>query len=70
MSENKYFDANGNEFTPSSEDFELVNADKKIHDQKFDTKATTFAKDAFKRFCKNKSSVVAAIINALLLLCS
>lgn len=70
MSENKYFDANGNEFTPSSEDFELVNADKKIHDQKFDTKATTFAKDAFKRFCKNKSSVVAAIIIALLLLCS
>jgi len=49
--------------------FELVNVDetKKIHDQKFETKATTFARDAFKRFCKNKSSVVGAIIIALLM---
>ena len=34
--------------------FELVKKDEnKIHDEKFKTKATTFAKDAFKRFCKN-----------------
>ena len=55
------------EFKP--DDFELTQADKKIYDQKFDTKATTFAKDALRRFAKNKSSVVAAfLIGALLLL--
>ena len=50
--------------------FVLVNQDinRKIHDQKFETKPTTFAKDAFKRFCKNKSSVVGAIIIGILLL--
>jgi len=52
------------------EDFVLVqeNQNSKIHDTKFETKATTFAKDAFKRFCKNKSSIVAAIIIGILLL--
>ena len=55
------------EFKP--DDFELTQADKKIYDQKFDTKPTTFAKDAVRRFAKNKSSVVAAfLIGALLLL--
>ncbi len=58
------------EFTPSKEDFQLVQRDMKIKDQKFQTKTTTFAKDAFKRFCKNKSSVVGAIIIGILLLCS
>ena len=53
------------EFKP--EDFELTQADKKIYDTKFDTKATTFAVDAFRRFCKNKSSVVAAILIGTLL---
>ncbi len=50
--------------------FTLVNKDlnAKIHDAKFKTKPTTFAKDAFKRFCKNKSSVVGAIIIGTLLL--
>ena len=50
--------------------FELVNVDTdtKIHDQKLETKATTFAKDALKRFAKNKSSVVGATIIGLLLL--
>lgn len=48
--------------------FTFVHEDGKvqIHDQKFETKASTFAKDAFKRFCKNKSSVVAAIIIGIL----
>ena len=55
------------EFKPDS--FELTQADKKIYDAKFDTKPTTFAKDALRRFAKNKSSVVAAfLIGALLLL--
>ncbi len=58
------------EFTPSKDDFQLVQRDMKIKDQKFQTKTTTFAKDAFKRFCKNKSSVVGAIIIGILLLCS
>ena len=49
--------------------FVLVNKDKdqRIHDQKFETRPTTFARDAFKRFCKNKSSVAGAIIIGALL---
>ncbi|MCR5741214.1 MAG: ABC transporter permease, partial [Gammaproteobacteria bacterium] len=49
---------------------ELVQENKVLHDVKFETKTTTYAKDAFKRFCKNKSSVVAAIIIGLLLFLS
>ena len=41
-------------------DFVLAQQDKKIHDTKFETKPTTFFKDAMKRFVKNRSSVVAA----------
>lgn len=52
----------------SKEDFVLTNVDKSIHDQKFQTKPTTFFKDSLKRFAKNKSSVVAAVILGLLLL--
>lgn len=33
-----------------------------IHDQKFETKQISYFADAFHRFCKNKSSVAAAII--------
>jgi len=50
------------------EDFVLVQQDAHIHDKKFETKPTTFIKDAFKRFCKNKSSVVGAIILGILIL--
>ena len=55
------------QFDPSM--FELVNTDinAKIHDQKLETKPTTFAKDALKRFVKNKSSVVGAVIIGILL---
>ena len=51
------------------DDFVFVHEDKniKIHDEALKTKPTTFAKDAFKRFCKNKSSVVGAIIIGILL---
>ena len=52
-----------------AEDFTLQQADKEIHEQKFQTKPTTFLKDSLKRFGKNKSSVVAAyILGALILL--
>ncbi len=61
---------NNDIYNLKKEDFEFVQVDKKIHDSKFETKPTTFAKDAFKRFCKNKSSVVGAIVIGFLLLCS
>ncbi len=54
------------EFKP--DDFELTQAHKKIYDAKFDTKATTFVRDALRRFAKNKSSVVAAFLIGTLLL--
>lgn len=41
---------------------------KNIHDQKFETKQVSYFADAFRRFCKNKSSVVAAIIILVLVL--
>ena len=59
-----------NDPTISKDDFKLVQADAKIHDQKFETKPTTFFKDCLKRFRKNKSSVVAAFILGFLLLLS
>lgn len=54
----------------SKDDFKLVQVDAKIHDQKFQTKPTTFLKDCFKRFCKNKSSVVASFILGILFVLS
>lgn len=63
-------EVNFEEFKPSADDFTLAQSNIKIHDQKFQTKTTTYAKDAFKRFCKNKSSVVAAFIIGFLILCS
>lgn len=61
-------DAKGEEFTFSQDDFKLVERTTEIHDLKFETKATTFAKDAFKRFLKNKSSVVGAVIIGIIVL--
>ncbi|MDY2913604.1 MAG: ABC transporter permease [Candidatus Enteromonas sp.] len=48
-------------------DFVFVQQDASIHDVKFKTKPTTFFKDAMRRFVKNKSSVVAAGILAILI---
>ncbi len=45
-----------------AKDFEFVQQDASIHDQKFSTKPTTYFKDAMKRFVKNRSSVVAGCI--------
>lgn len=53
----------------SKDDFVFTQKDEKVHEQKFQTKPTTFLKDSIKRFAKNKSSVVAAgILGGLLLL--
>ncbi len=48
-------------------DFVLTEVDSSVHEQKFQTKPTTFLKDSLKRFRKNKSSVVAAGILGVLL---
>ena len=68
MEEIKIVNAKGVECVVDSKSFELVQENKVLHDVKFETKTTTYAKDAFKRFCKNKSSIVAAIIIGLLLI--
>ena len=54
----------------SKDDFKLVNSGDVIQEQKFETKPTTFLKDCFRRFKKNKSSVVAAFILGFLLVMS
>lgn len=51
----------------NSNDFDLVQENIKITDKKLDSKPTTFFKDALRRFRKNKSSVVGAIILAILI---
>ncbi len=68
MNNNELKDAYGNIIEVTKEDFELVNGESKIHDKGFDTKPTTFFKDAMKRFSKNHSSVVGAIIIGILIL--
>ena len=49
------------------EKFALV-SNREIHDLKLDTKPIGYFKDAFRRFCKNKGSVVAAFIIMFLIL--
>jgi oligopeptide transport system permease protein len=53
-----------------AEMFEFVNRDTQIHDEKFKTKPRGYFADAFLRFKKNKSSVVAAFIIGFLILFS
>ena len=50
------------------DDFKTVSIDKKIFDVKFETKPSTFFKDAMRRFVKNKSSVIGAIILGIIVL--
>lgn len=50
------------------EKFRFADPGRKMADKKFDTKPISYAKDVFIRFCKNKSSVVAAIIIVILVL--
>lgn len=64
----KLKDANGNEFVLDKDAFSLVHSDVVIHDTKLETKPTTFFKDAIRRFCKNKSSIVGAVIILIIFL--
>ena len=48
--------------------FCFVGDETRLHDQKMDTKQVSYFRDAFNRFCKNKSSVTAAIIILILIL--
>ena len=50
------------------EKFRFADPNRRMVDKKLDTKQMSYAKDVFRRFCKNKSSVVAAIIIVLLVL--
>jgi oligopeptide transport system permease protein len=52
------------------EKFQFVQGDKKITDKKLDTKPVSFARGAFRRFAKNKSSIVGMVIIIVLLLFS
>ena len=51
-----------------AEKFEFVNTGTHIHDEKFKTKSRGYFADAFIRFKKNKSSVIAAFIIAILII--
>ena len=59
-----YVDSQGNqhEVNLTKDDFQLVQKDVVISDQKIQSKPTTFFKDALRRFRKNKSSVAGAVI--------
>ena len=53
-----------------AEKFRFVGDEGRLHDQKFETKQISYFRDAFNRFCRNKSSVIAAIIIIFLILYS
>ena len=59
MNEKKYA-------TIDASKFEFVPMDGREHDKKLESKPVGYFRDAFNRFCRNKSSVVAAIIIILL----
>ena len=50
------------------EKFEFANAGERLRDQKFEDKPIGYFRDAWNRFCKNKASIVAAIIIILIVL--
>lgn len=50
------------------EKFRLVGSERVSHDVKLDTKPHSYMYDAFMRFCKNKGSVVAAIVIIIMIL--
>lgn len=61
-------DKNIFEYNIPKEKFEFCQQDESIHDKKFDTKPMGYFKDAMTRFCRNKSSIVAAFIILFLVL--
>ena len=58
--------ANINEIDKSL--FEFAQLDASIHDQKLDTEPVGYLRDAFRRFRKNRGSIIAACIILLLVL--
>ena len=58
------------EYQISKDKFVFVNNNEKIHDKELVTKPVSYLKDAFNRFKKNKASIIAAIIIAILVLFS
>ncbi len=50
------------------EKFEFASQGDMVHDKKLQTKPVGYFKDAFRRFCKNKGAVVAAIVVIFLVL--
>ena len=58
------------EYKILASDFTFVQKDKEIKEVKFQSKRTTYLKDIFKRFVKNKASVVGFIIIGFILLMS
>ncbi len=53
-----------------AEKFRFATTEGRLHDLKLETKPVSYFQDAFRRFCRNKSSVVAAIIILVLVLYS
>ena len=51
-----------------AEKFRFATKNDLLHDKKFETKPVSYFQGAFQRFCKNKGSVVAAIVIAILVL--
>ena len=54
--------------TIPEEKFSFVSGGDNVHDKKLDTKPVGYFTDAFRRFCKNKGSVVGAVIILVLIL--
>ncbi|MBR6506654.1 MAG: ABC transporter permease [Clostridia bacterium] len=57
-----------NEYKISSEKFVFCPDNANLHDQKLETKPVTYMQDALNRFAKNKASIVATFIIAILVL--
>ena len=51
-----------------AEKFRFATKNDLLHDKKFETKPVSYFQGAFQRFCKNKGSVVAAVVIACLIL--
>ena len=56
------------EYKISSEKFVFRSSGENLHDGKLETKPVTYFRDALNRFAKNKASIVAAVIIAVLVL--
>ena len=52
----------------SSEKFVFRSHGEKLHDKKLETKPVSYFKDALNRFAKNKASIVATFIIAIIIL--